>query len=78
MQATFDEFYQAPEILEALARNEQVTISYHGQLKGILIPLAIQSSNRVQDHPFFGMRTDDPRSVSEIMKQLRGESINDV
>jgi hypothetical protein len=78
MQATLDEFYQAPEILEALARNEQVTISYHGQLKGVLIPFANPTATRVQDHPFFGMRTDDPRSVTDIMKQLRGESSNDV
>jgi hypothetical protein len=78
MQATFDEFYQTPEILEALARNEQVTISYHGQLKGVLIPLANPLATRVQDHPFFGMRSDDHRSVTEIMKQLRGESVHEV
>ena len=78
MQATLDEFYQAPEILEALARNEPVTISYHGQLKGVLIPFANSTATQVQDHPFFGMRTDDHRSVTDIMKQLRGESGHDV
>jgi hypothetical protein len=26
---------------------------------------------RTQDHPFFGMRKDDKRSVEQVMKELR-------
>lgn len=33
---------------------------------------------QVPDHPFFGMRANDSRSVTEIMRQLRGESAHDV
>jgi hypothetical protein len=65
--------YHMKEVLQALARNEEVKIFYHGKLKGILSPLKSTSGMDVKDHPFFGMHEDVKEDVEDIMSQLRGD-----
>jgi hypothetical protein len=60
------------EILRALDRRETVTILYHGQKKGTIVPVGRNGEARVAAHPFFGMRDGDTRSVQEVMEELRG------
>jgi len=69
--------YKMREVLQSLDRNESVKIYYHGKLKGIIQPAKVKNEQknkkRVQDHPFFGILTDDPMNVDEVMNQLRGD-----
>jgi hypothetical protein len=72
MKATIvDLRYKTREILEALERNESVTVLYHGRVKGVLHPAGRGASPRVAEHPFFGMHAEQQRSVDEEMEQLR-------
>jgi hypothetical protein len=64
--------YKTREILEALGRNETVSVMYHGKVKGILSPARNESTRSVSDHPFFGMKSAEVLSVEEEMNRLRG------
>lgn len=69
------------DVLKALDRNETVEILYHGKVKGIIHPVSTAPKKKklkIQDHPFFGMTADDPRSVEEIMDELRGGRFRDL
>ncbi len=66
------------EVLEALERNEEVPVFYHGQLKGIIMPVRKKKKFISKDHPSFGMWADDPRSVEEIMEELRKPRYGDL
>jgi antitoxin (DNA-binding transcriptional repressor) of toxin-antitoxin stability system len=73
MQASIvDLRYRMKEILKALERRETVTILYHGKVKGKIVPAERDAEPRVTAHPFFGMRTDDARSVEKVLEELRG------
>jgi len=50
--------YKTSHILEALDRNESVTILYHGKAKGIIKPTKKKIMSKVKEHPFFGMRKE--------------------
>jgi len=68
--------YKTRDILEALERNESVTVLYHGKVKGTLHPAGKQKHGNVMDHPFFGMHEDGEKedkglSVLEEMDALR-------
>lgn len=67
--------YRMKEVLEALDRQEKVTVLCHGKVKGILAPVEDHSRASVMSHPFFGMTAapneGDARSVDEAMKNLR-------
>lgn len=63
--------YRTREILEALARNESVTVLYHGKVKGVLHPAGRPEPSRVADHPFFAMHAGEQPTVAEEMEQLR-------
>lgn len=69
--------YKMKDVLQSLDRNETVKIYYHGKLKGIIQPAKTKSKKKnkkkVQDHAFFGILTDEPENVDEIMNQLRGD-----
>jgi len=65
--------YHMKKVLQALDRNEEVKIFYHGKLKGILSPTKSKSNLKVEDHPFFGMRKSEEKGVEEVMEQLRGD-----
>jgi antitoxin (DNA-binding transcriptional repressor) of toxin-antitoxin stability system len=65
--------YKMKSILDALDRNETVTITYHGKEKGTIVPSRSPSNITISQHPFFGMATDDDsRSVEAVMKEIRG------
>ncbi len=65
--------YRMKFILQALDRNETVTIMYHGKEKGTIIPPPSHIELSIIQHPFFGMTADNTtKSVEDNMKELRG------
>jgi hypothetical protein len=63
--------YKTREILEALERNESVTVLYHGRVKGVIQPAGKPPAAAVAEHPFFGMRADAAESVADELERLR-------
>jgi len=80
MKATVvDLRYKMNDVLKALDRNEKVTVSYRGKVKGILIPAEKKTHSKITDHPFFGMSAQDTnRSVPEELNELRKSRYNDL
>ena len=77
MKATVvDLRYKMNEVIKALERREKVTILYHGKVKGVILPAAVDQSLKVENHPFFGMSQKEKTSVSEHMNKLRGSRFN--
>jgi len=64
--------YKMNDVLKALDRNEEVSILYHGKVKGIITSSSKKSNRLVSDHPFFKM-SKSIRSVKNEMARLRGE-----
>ena len=64
--------YKMNDVLKALDRNEKVTIYYHGKVKGVILPAGQKTGKKIKDHPFFGMRRDEGKSVAEELQDLRG------
>ena len=73
MQASIvDLRYKTNDILKALSKNESVTVLYHGKAKAIIKPIRKNlSSQKVKDHPFFGMNQEEKRDVLEELESLR-------
>jgi hypothetical protein len=72
MQATVvDLRYRMSRVIRALERNEDVEILYRGRRKGILKALAERTPGKVDEHPFFNLRSGG-RSVAATMAKLRG------
>lgn len=72
MRATVvDMRYRMNDVLKALDRNEDVTILYHGRVKGVIKPAVRRNGTRVKEHPFFNM-CPDGEAVPAIMEDLRG------
>ena len=63
--------YKSTQILEALERNEEVTVLYHGKVKGVIKPARKTKKQKVVEHPFFGMHESEPKSVDSVMDELR-------
>lgn len=66
--------YRMKDVLLALERNERVTVTYRGKVKGVIVPKgekAGKSKKAMREHPFFGMTAGDTRPVEEIMRDLR-------
>jgi antitoxin (DNA-binding transcriptional repressor) of toxin-antitoxin stability system len=63
--------YRMKDVLEALERREPVRILYHGTVKGTIVPASGVRTGSMTDHPFFGMRKDDKKTVSECVDELR-------
>ena len=79
MQATIlDLRYHMKKVLQALERNEKISILYHGKIKGIIIPVNQRSSLKVKDHPMFGMNAKKKESVLKEMEKLRGGRFDDI
>jgi hypothetical protein len=80
MKATVvDLRYKMNDVLKALDRNEKVTVSYRGKVKGVLVPAGEKKQLKIKEHPFFGMLSkDSDQSVSNIMKELRRPRYNDI
>jgi len=78
MKATIlDLRYRMNEVLKALDRNENVSILYHGKLKGTIIAGAEIKGEKITEHPFFNMRKSDI-AVAEEMNRLRGGRYRDL
>ncbi len=72
MKATIlDLRYRMHDVLKALERNEQVAISYHGKLKGVITAGPGRGEAKVSEHPFFGMKKSRT-AVEKDMERLRG------
>jgi hypothetical protein len=71
--------YKMKDVLNALDRNEEVKVLYHGKLKGTIIPQKnnIKKSG-VKDHPFFGMNKDEDLTVPETLDKLRKNRYHDI
>ena len=63
--------YKTNDIMKALERNETVTVLYHGKIKGIIRPAKEKLMSKVKDHPFFGMRKENDKTVLEELDDLR-------
>jgi antitoxin (DNA-binding transcriptional repressor) of toxin-antitoxin stability system len=70
--------YKMKDILSALDKNEEVTILYHGKVKGVIVPATTKSKGKVEAHPFFGMKRNDEESVLGEMEELRGGRYRDI
>lgn len=70
--------YKMKEVLNALNHRERITILYHGNVKGVIIPAMEKFKQRVQDHPIFGMLKNSPKSVEQQMDELRGGRYRDL
>ncbi len=78
MKATVvDLRYRMKDVLKALDRNEEVSILYHGKLKGTIRPAQRTNIVKVRDHAFFNMSPSD-RTVEEEMAELRGGRYRDL
>jgi hypothetical protein len=62
--------YRMNEILKAIDRNEEVTILYHGKVKGVIKPNLSGGRKRITDHPFFNMYPSK-EPVNDVMADLR-------
>jgi hypothetical protein len=65
------------EILKAIDRNEEVTILYHGRVKGVIKPNVSRGPRRISNHPFFNMHRSK-KAVHEVMADLRGDRYRDI
>ena len=66
--------HRMKEVLQALRRDEEVQILYHGKLAGTIVPpRTAKPAMRAQDHPFFGSAKGSHRrgSVERIVDKLR-------
>ena len=80
MKATVvDLRYKMSDVLKALDRNENVTVLYHGKVKGVLVPAKREISKKISDHLFFGMSSQDTKkSVLDELNELRKARYNDI
>jgi antitoxin (DNA-binding transcriptional repressor) of toxin-antitoxin stability system len=62
--------YRMSEILKAIDRNEEVTILYHGKVKGVIKPNISGGRRRISDHPFFNM-SQSRKTVNAVIADLR-------
>jgi hypothetical protein len=68
-------------ILRALDRNEPVTLFYRGRKKGVIQPIAGESSAMsAKMHPAFGMWKDrkDMKNVAAYVRRLRRGRYHDL
>lgn len=63
--------YRMNEVLKALERREQVSVLYHGKVKGVIMPAGEKGVEKVSEHPFFGSKRSETRAVAEEARELR-------
>lgn len=63
--------YRTKDILNALERNESVTVLYHGKVRGIIKPAREKSLSKVKNHPLFGLDIKNKETVIEELGNLR-------
>jgi prevent-host-death family protein len=61
------------EVLDALERNEAVTITYRGVKKGVITPVGAREKNgrSAADHPAFGIWSDRQGDVEGTVRKIR-------
>lgn len=61
------------DILRALDRNENVTLTYRGHEKATIIPKKMAEQVRMTNHPAFGLwkKRDDMDDVNVVVRNLR-------
>jgi len=62
------------DVLAAIDRNEQVTLTYRGRRKAMIIPCSDAAETKsAADHPVFGMWSDreDLNDVDAFVRNLR-------
>ena len=68
------------EIIEALDRGEEVTITYRGEEKGVIVPAKRRRKKyrSAADHPACGMWADrkDMEDVHEYLRKSRERKLN--
>ena len=62
--------YRMKEILKAIDRHEEVTILYHGKVKGVIKPKVSSRNRRISEHPFFNMY-QSKKAVNDVIADLR-------
>jgi antitoxin (DNA-binding transcriptional repressor) of toxin-antitoxin stability system len=70
--------YRMRDVLNALNRNEQVVILYHGKETAVIVPMRKKKMRSVKQHEFFGMLSDEEQSVEDIIDKLRGSRYHDI
>lgn len=80
MKATVvDLRYKMNDVLRALDRKENVTVLYHGKVKGIIVPAKGKEHKKIKEHPFFGMSSKDTKkSVLDKLNDLRKPRYSDI
>jgi hypothetical protein len=81
MEATIlDLRYKMKDVLNALDKNEQVTVLYHGKVKGVIVPnKSDEKMEKVKTHPFFGSSAaNGQKTVLEELDDLRGNRFDDI
>jgi len=63
--------YNMREVLNALDRNETVSVLHHGKKRGILLPTPV-NPKKINETDFFGMCADEKETVSSVFKKIRG------
>ena len=66
--------------VNALEKNEPVTVLYHGKVKGVIVPAkSDEKAKKVTTHPFFGSSAvKEQKTVLEELDDLRGSRFNDI
>jgi len=62
--------YRMKEILKAIDRHEEVTILYHGKVKGVIKPKVSGCNKPISEHPFFNMY-QSKKAVNDVIADLR-------
>ncbi len=79
MQATIvDLRYHMKEVLQALRRNETVSVLYHNKVVATIVPEQPERKGSVKDHPFSRLLSQEEFSVEDQISQLRTERYRDL
>ena len=68
------------EVLKALDRNENVTLTYRGQEKATIVPKKAAREVRMKNHPAFGLwkKRSDLEDVEAAVRKIRKGRMNAV
>lgn len=81
MEASFlDLRTKSRDILQALERNESITLLYRGKPKALITPIASKTKIRAEDAPGFGMWSDrtDMDDPTEYVRSMREKHRYDI
>lgn len=70
--------YRMKDVLQALDRNEEVTVLHRGKVKGTIVPEGRKGTVSAKDHPLFGSAKEPADSLEEEMAELRGGRFRDL